>query len=154
VRRRIIGGPAGTVTEDLSFGYHDGLRIVFERNAQGAFIKRAVTLDEQGSITAVTDATGYSHAEIHEDHGERVTVPQRRTGWLDRELDYETAPGHVRHKLYDLDHRKYDGATALFLSVDRNSAYLTINDPARLVLLVITRNSTRNTTQQVITVVR
>jgi hypothetical protein len=86
--------------------------------------------------------------------GERVTVPQRRTGWLDRELDYETAPGHVRHKLYDLDHRKYDGATALFLSVDRNSAYLTINDPARLVLLVITRNSTRNTTQQVITVVR
>jgi RHS repeat-associated protein len=50
--------------------------------------------------------------------GERVTVPQRRTGWLDRELDYETAPGHVRHKLYDLDHRKYDGATAQFLSVD------------------------------------
>jgi hypothetical protein len=90
------------------------------------------------------------HAEIHDDHGERVTVPQRRTGWLDRELDYETVPGHVRHKLYDLDHRKYDAATAQFLSVDRNSAYLTINDPARLVLLVITRNST----QQVITVVR
>jgi RHS repeat-associated protein len=45
-------------------------------------------------------------------------VPQRRTGWLDRELDYETAPGHVRHKLYDLDHRKYDAATAQFLSVD------------------------------------
>ena len=38
----------------------------------------------------------------------------------------------------------------LQMSVDRNSAYLTINDPARLVLLVITRNST----QQVITVVR
>jgi RHS repeat-associated protein len=84
----------------------------------GAFIKRAVTLDEQGSIATVTDATGYSHAEIHDDHGERVTVPQRRTGWLDRELDYETAPGHVRHKLYDLDHRKYDAATAQFLSVD------------------------------------
>jgi RHS repeat-associated protein len=50
--------------------------------------------------------------------GERATVPQRRTGWLDRELDYETAPGHVRHKLYDLDHRKYDAATAQFLSVD------------------------------------
>jgi hypothetical protein len=49
-----------------------------------------------------------------------------------------------------INHRKYDGATALFLSVDRNSAHLTINDPARLVLLVITRNST----QQVITVVR
>jgi len=96
----------------------DGLRIVFERNAQGAFIKRAVTLDEQGSIATVTDATGYSHAEIHDDHGERATVPQRRTGWLDRELDYETAPGHVRHKLYDLDHRKYDAATAQFLSVD------------------------------------
>jgi RHS repeat-associated protein len=58
------------------------------------------------------------HAEIHDDHGERVTVPQRRTGWLDRELDYETAPGHVPHKLYDLDHRKYDAATAQFLSVD------------------------------------
>jgi RHS repeat-associated protein len=51
-------------------------------------------------------------------YGERTTVPQRRTGWLDRELDYETAPGHVRHKLYDLDHRKYDAATAQFLSVD------------------------------------
>jgi RHS repeat-associated protein len=58
------------------------------------------------------------HAEIHDDHGERVTVPQRRTGWLDRELDYETAPGHVRHKLYDLDHRKYDAASEQFLSVD------------------------------------
>ena len=38
----------------------------------------------------------------------------------------------------------------LQLSVNRNSAYLTINDPSRLVLLVITRN----TTQQVITVMR
>jgi RHS repeat-associated protein len=57
-------------------------------------------------------------AEIHDDHAERATVPQRRTGWLDRELDYETAPGHVRHKLYDLDHRKYDAASAQFLSVD------------------------------------
>jgi RHS repeat-associated protein len=96
----------------------DGLRVLFERNAQGVFVKRAVTLDAQGSIATVTDAAGYQHAEIHDDHGERTTVPQRRTGWLDRELDYETAPGHVRHKLYDLDHRKYDGATAQFLSVD------------------------------------
>ena len=93
-------------------------RNVYVGTTVGAFIKRAVTLDEQGSIATVTDATGYSHAEIHDDHGERVTVPQRRTGWLDRELDYETAPGHVRHKLYDLDHRKYDAATAQFLSVD------------------------------------
>jgi RHS repeat-associated protein len=96
----------------------DGLRVLFERNAQGVFIKRAVTLDAQGSIATVTDAAGYQHAEIHDDHGERSTVPQRRTGWLDRELDYETAPGHVPHKLYDLDHRKYDAATAQFLSVD------------------------------------
>ncbi|MCO6465700.1 MAG: hypothetical protein J5I53_03700 [Bradyrhizobiaceae bacterium] len=96
----------------------DGLRVLFERNAQGVFVKRAVTLNEQGSIATVTDAAGYQHAEIHDDHGERTTVPQRRTGWLDRELDYETAPSHVRHKLYDLDHRKYDAATAQFLSVD------------------------------------
>lgn len=40
------------------------------------------------------------------------------------------------------------------MSINRNSAYLTINDPSRLVLLVITRNTTRNTTQQVITVMR
>ena len=40
------------------------------------------------------------------------------------------------------------------MSVNRNSAYLTITDPSRLVLLVITRNTTRNTTQQVITVMR
>ncbi|MFN6136816.1 MAG: hypothetical protein ACK475_11170, partial [Bacteroidota bacterium] len=42
----------------------------------------------------------------------------------------------------------------LQLSVNRNNAYLTINDPSRLVLLVITRNTTQNTTQQVITVMR
>jgi hypothetical protein len=42
------------------------------------------------SIATVTDAAGYQHAEIHDGHGERATTPQRRTGWLDRELDYET----------------------------------------------------------------
>jgi hypothetical protein len=58
----------------------DGLRVLFERNAQGVFVKRSVTLDAQGSIATVTDAAGYQHAEIHDDHGERTTVPQRRTG--------------------------------------------------------------------------
>lgn len=36
-----------------------------------------------------------------------------------------------------INHRKYGAATAQFLSGDRNSAYLTINDTARLVLLLM-----------------
>ncbi len=103
----------------------DGVNVIFERNNLGAFVKRFVTLNNQGSIVGVTcrgrsssTSTDNVYAELHDDYGVKTTAITRRTGWLDRELDYETSPASNKSKLYDLDHRKYNASTGEFLSVD------------------------------------
>lgn len=96
----------------------DGVNVIFERDRDGEWVKRFVTKNRQGSIVGVNDADGYQDQALYENYGSRHNEWNRRTGWLDRERDYETSPNSAAHKLYDLDHRKYDQSSATFLSVD------------------------------------
>jgi len=96
----------------------DGINVIFERNAGGVMTKRFVTTNNQGSIVSVTDNAGYEASAVYDNFGSPTNAYTRRTGWLDRERDFETSPLSEKHKLYDLEARKYDASTAQFLSVD------------------------------------
>ncbi len=96
----------------------DGVNVIFERDQYGEWVKRFVTHNRQGSIVGINDADGYQDQALYENYGSRHNDWDRRTGWLDRERDYETSPNSAAHKLYDLDHRRYDQSSATFLSVD------------------------------------
>jgi len=96
----------------------DGINVIFERNAGGVMTKRFVTTNNQGSIVSVTDNAGYEASAVYDNFGTPTNAYTRRTGWLDRERDFETSPLSDKHKLYDLEARKYDASTGQFLSVD------------------------------------
>jgi len=96
----------------------DGINVIFERNAGGVMTKRFVTTNNQGSIVSVTDNAGYEASAVYDNFGSPTNAYTRRTGWLDRERDFETSPLSDKHKLYDLEARKYDASTGQFLSVD------------------------------------
>jgi len=96
----------------------DGINVIFERNAAGVMVKRYVTTNNQGSIVSVTDNAGYEASGVYDNYGAPAAGYTRRTGWLDRERDFETSPLSIKHKLYDLEARKYNASTGLFLSVD------------------------------------
>jgi len=96
----------------------DGINVIFERNAGGVMTKRFVTTNNKGSIVSVTDNVGYEASAVYDNFGTPTNAYTRRTGWLDRERDFETSPLSDKHKLYDLEARKYDASTGQFLSVD------------------------------------
>jgi RHS repeat-associated protein len=96
----------------------DGINVIFERNAGGVMTKRFVTTNNQGSIVSVTDNAGYEASAVYDNFGSPTNAYTGRTGWLDRERDFETSPLSDKHKLYDLEARKYDASTGQFLSVD------------------------------------
>ncbi|HLP29394.1 MAG TPA: RHS repeat-associated core domain-containing protein [Candidatus Didemnitutus sp.] len=80
--------------------------------------KRFVTTNNQGSIVSVTDNAGYEASAVYDNYGAPSAGYTRRTGWLDRERDFETSQLSSKHKLYDLEARKYNASRGQFLSVD------------------------------------
>ncbi|RPI67174.1 MAG: hypothetical protein EHM43_09510 [Ignavibacteriae bacterium] len=106
----------------------------------GAWVKRYLTTDYQGSVRMAHDAIG--DEEQHYDlFGAEDGQPTRRTGWLDREIDWETSPIDITFRTVDLVHRKYDPQRAVFLtsdplwmmSADASSYHYGYHDPMNMV---------------------
>lgn len=99
----------------------DGINVVYERENYGVnagqWVKRYLTTDYQGSVLQAHDASG-NHEQHYELFGAEKGQVSRRTGWLDREIDWETSPLSDLYRTVDLVNRKYDPQRATFLTSD------------------------------------
>lgn len=121
----------------------DGINVVYERDNgvnAGQWVKRYLTTDYQGSVLQAHDASG-NHKQHYELFGAEKGQVARRTGWLDREIDWETSPLSDLYRTVDLVNRKYDPQRATFLtsdplwmmSADASSYHYGYHDPMNMI---------------------
>ncbi len=122
----------------------DGVNVVYERENYGAnagqWVKRYLTTDYQGTVLQAHDVNG-DHVQHYELFGADKGQVARRTGWLDREIDWESSPLTDLYRTVDLVNRKYDPQRGVFLtsdplwmmSADASSYHYAYHDPMNMI---------------------
>jgi RHS repeat-associated protein len=112
-----------------------GVQLMWVRDPNtGAMTKKFVETDERGSIAGLHDA-----ADIQTDYhpfGYPIDVNgnydvnwTNRTGWLDRETDYESGVGNLTLSYLDVNARKYVPQHARFITPDEMWNLNILGDP-------------------------
>ncbi len=122
----------------------DGVNVVYERENYGVnagqWVKRYLTTDYQGTVLQAHDVNG-DHEQHYELFGAEKGQVARRTGWLDREIDWESSPLTDLYRTVDLVNRKYDPQRGVFLtsdplwmmSADASSYHYAYHDPMNMI---------------------
>ncbi len=122
----------------------DGVNVVYERENTGAnagqWVRRYLTTDYQGTVLQAHDGNG-DHVQHYELFDAEKGQVARRTGWLDREIDWESSPLTDLYRTVDLVNRKYDPQRGVFLtsdplwmmSADASSYHYAYHDPMNMI---------------------
>ena len=113
----------------------DGVQLMWVRDPNtGAMIKKFVETDDRGSIAGLHDALD-SQTDYHP-FGYPIDVNGNydgnwinRTGWLDRETDYESAVGNPSLSYIDVNARKYIPRHGRFVTPDEMWGIDVARDP-------------------------